>query len=70
MSEPNTEQTTYWNSTAGRTWAEVQEPLDRQLAPLGRAAMTALAAMPGERTSAATGERRSCFLRLLPIAEV
>src|SRR3546814_15769659 len=49
MSEPNTDQTTYWNQTAGRTWAEAQEPLDRQLAPLGRAAMNALTAMPGER---------------------
>lgn len=49
MSEPNSEQTAYWNDTAGRTWAEVQEPLDRQLAPLGRAAMAALAATPGER---------------------
>src|SRR3546814_16086209 len=28
---------------------EAQEPLDRQLAPLGRAAMNALTAMPGER---------------------
>src|SRR3546814_9047823 len=42
---PNTDQTTYWNQTAGRTWAEAQEPLDRQLAPLGRAAMNALTAM-------------------------
>lgn len=49
MSEPNAEQATYWNDTAGRTWAEVQGPLDRQLAPLGRVAMAALAAAPGER---------------------
>src|SRR3546814_2212977 len=45
MSEPNTDQTTYWNQTDGRTWAEAQEPLERQLPPLGRAAMHALTAM-------------------------
>jgi len=49
MSEPNAVQAAYWNDTAGRIWAEVQEPLDRQLAPLGRAAIAALAATPGER---------------------
>lgn len=48
MSEPNEAQATYWNDAGGRAWAEVQEPLDLQLAPLGRAAMTALAPMPGE----------------------
>lgn len=49
MSQPNAEQSEYWNSTAGRTWAESSEPLDRQLAPLGRAAMAALRANSGER---------------------
>jgi SAM-dependent methyltransferase len=32
-----------------RAWAEVREPLERQLAPLGRRALAALAARPGER---------------------
>lgn len=40
---PNAAQATYWNETAGPTWAGLQAPLDRQLAPLGRAAMAALA---------------------------
>jgi SAM-dependent methyltransferase len=31
-----------------RAWAEVQEPLERQLAPLGRRALAALAPCPGE----------------------
>ncbi|HJQ56388.1 MAG TPA: methyltransferase domain-containing protein, partial [Vineibacter sp.] len=31
-----------------RAWAEVREPLERQLAPLGRHALTALAPRPGE----------------------
>jgi SAM-dependent methyltransferase len=32
-----------------RAWAEVREPLELQLAPLGRRAMAALAPRPGER---------------------
>jgi SAM-dependent methyltransferase len=46
---PNAQQSDYWNAAAGPTWAELQEPLDRQLAPLGRAAMAALAPQAGER---------------------
>ncbi len=46
---PNAQQSTYWNEGAGPTWAELQEPLDRQLAPLGHAAMDALAPKPGEK---------------------
>jgi SAM-dependent methyltransferase len=34
---------------AGRTQAELQAPLNKQLAPLGHRAMAALAARPGER---------------------
>lgn len=49
MSEPNARQVEYWNDAAGPTWADLQAPLDRQLAPLGRAAMWALAARSGER---------------------
>jgi SAM-dependent methyltransferase len=36
----------YWNTTAGETWAQFQEPLDRQIEPLGLAAMDVLG--PGE----------------------
>ena len=46
---PNVQQATYWNDAAGPTWADLQAPLDRQLAPLGQVAMTALAPTPGER---------------------
>jgi SAM-dependent methyltransferase len=46
---PNAAQQAYWNDAAGQTWAEMQEGLDRQLAPLGRAALTALAPRRGER---------------------
>ena len=46
---PNAAQATYWNETAGPTWAAMQNPLDRQLEPLGRAGMAALALRPGEQ---------------------
>lgn len=46
---PNAQQVAYWNEGAGPTWAQLQAPLDRQLAPLGRRAMTALAPSAGER---------------------
>jgi SAM-dependent methyltransferase len=50
MSEaPNATQVEYWNEAAGPTWADLQAPLDRQLAPLGRAGMTALAPRAGDR---------------------
>ena len=49
MSEPNAAQALNWNETTGPVWAEVHEPLDRQLAPLGRAAMAALSPHLGER---------------------
>lgn len=50
MSEgPNAGQIAYWNDTAGRTWAEMQAPLDRQLSPLGLHAISVLAPRPGER---------------------
>jgi SAM-dependent methyltransferase len=45
----NAAQVAYWNEATGATWAELQEPLDRQLAPLGRRAMQALAPRPGEQ---------------------
>jgi len=49
MDEPNAAQAAYWNEIAGPSWAEFQEGLDRQVAPLGRRAMAALAPKPGER---------------------
>lgn len=45
----NAGQIAYWNDAAGQTWAEMQGPLDRQLEPLGLAAMSALKPKPGER---------------------
>lgn len=54
MAEPldpsaNAAQIDYWNTNAGQTWAELQDLLDRQIQPLGAAAMRALAVRPGER---------------------
>lgn len=46
---PNAQQAVYWNEAAGPTWAELQGPLDRQLAPLGRAGMAVLQPKPGEK---------------------
>ena len=45
---PNAGQAAYWNDATGPTWAELQPMLDRQLDPLGRLAMDALAPAPGE----------------------
>ena len=46
---PNQAQVDYWNTGAGPVWAELQDMLDRQLDPLGRAAQQALDVAPGER---------------------
>ncbi|MCR5876369.1 class I SAM-dependent methyltransferase [Phenylobacterium sp. J426] len=46
---PNAAQAAYWNESAGPTWASLQALLDRQLEPLGEAALRALAPAPGER---------------------
>lgn len=46
---PNAQQVTYWNEQAGPTWADLQAPLDRQLAPLGRRVMAELDLGPGRR---------------------
>lgn len=45
---PNAAQIEYWNARAGETWAQFQEPLDRQIEPLGLAAIDALQPVPGE----------------------
>jgi len=45
----NAAQIDYWNAEVGQTWVRFQEQLDRQIAPLGLEAMTALALKPGER---------------------
>lgn len=46
---PNQAQVDYWNTGAGPVWAQLQEMLDRQLDPLGRAAQQAIDVAPGER---------------------
>ena len=45
----NAAQIEYWNGTAGETWTRFQEQLDRQIAPLGLKALSALAPVKGER---------------------
>ena len=49
MSAANAAQVAYWNETAGRTWADLQDRIDRQIRPLGLAAMERLAPAPGEQ---------------------
>ncbi|MFM8411336.1 MAG: class I SAM-dependent methyltransferase, partial [Alphaproteobacteria bacterium] len=48
-SGPNAEQIDYWNDMAGPKWVALQESLDRQIGPLGAAAMAAADLQPGER---------------------
>jgi SAM-dependent methyltransferase len=45
----NADQIDYWNAQAGDTWARFQDRLNRQLEPLGQAAIAALEPKPGER---------------------
>ena len=45
----NQAQIDYWNTLAGLVWVRFQAQLDRQIEPLGQAAMEALAPVPGER---------------------
>jgi SAM-dependent methyltransferase len=47
--EGNAAQIDYWNALAGQTWVQFHDQLDRQLEPLGLAAMDRLAPAPGER---------------------
>jgi ubiquinone/menaquinone biosynthesis C-methylase UbiE len=44
----NAAQIEYWNTTAGETWAQFQETLDRQVERLGLAAMDALSPRESE----------------------
>lgn len=48
MSAANQGQVAYWNDTAGRTWASLQDSIDRQIRPLGLAAMDRLDPRAGE----------------------
>ena len=45
----NAAQREYWNAAAGQTWAQFQESLDRQIAPLGWEAQRVLAPADGEQ---------------------
>jgi len=45
----NLEQIEYWNGGAAQTWVAQQDLLDRQLDPLGRAALRALGPRAGEQ---------------------
>ena len=45
---PNARQAEDWNDAMGRTWAMLHQRLDRQLAPIGRAAMAKAGFGPGQ----------------------
>ncbi len=45
----NEEQITYWNEKAGPKWVALQERLDAQLDPFGRAVFDQIGLRPGER---------------------
>jgi SAM-dependent methyltransferase len=45
----NEEQARFWGGPGGSTWIELQELMDVQLEPLGRAAIESLRLQPGER---------------------
>ena len=49
MTKPaNAEQIAHWNDAMGRTWAMLHERLDRQLDPIGRAAMVKAGFVAGD----------------------
>jgi hypothetical protein len=53
---PNAQQIEYWNATAGETWAQFQEPLDRQIKPLGLATIDTIStSSPSLLSSAGPG---------------
>ena len=45
----NEKQRRYWNENGGAAWTSLQDNLDRQLGPLGDAALAAARLQPGER---------------------
>lgn len=45
----NPDQVAYWNEQGGRTWAELNDLLDRQIRDVGLKGIEALAPAPGER---------------------
>lgn len=45
----NPDQVAYWNETGGRTWAELNDLLDRQIREVGLKGLAALAPAAGER---------------------
>jgi SAM-dependent methyltransferase len=45
----NDDQARFWNGAGGASWIDLQELMDRQLAPLGQAVIDHLAVAPGER---------------------
>ena len=45
----NAAQIDYWNRTAGQTWVQYQDQLDRQIEPLGREGLKVLNPSVGER---------------------
>jgi SAM-dependent methyltransferase len=49
MSEANAQQITYWNEVGSVPWVELQDLLDNQVEPMGRAVIEALALDAGER---------------------
>lgn len=49
MTAPNAAEIDNWNNATGRTWAMLHERLDRQIAPIGRAAMRRAGFGPGDK---------------------
>ena len=49
MPAPNAAEIENWNDAVGRTWAMLHERLDRQIAPIGRAAMARAGFETGDR---------------------
>jgi SAM-dependent methyltransferase len=49
IADANAAQQAYWNDTAGKAWAELQDALDRQLEPLGDDVTAVLKPQTGER---------------------
>src|SRR5512145_1136141 len=45
----NAEQIRYWNETAGPKWIDLQELIDAQIGPIGRAASERARLVAGER---------------------